>query len=222
MKHRQAAAWMAAAALTLGLAACGGSSGAGSSSTPTGQPETQPQTQTTATDGGSDLTAPGAQLKLGQSATVGWVPLSSYNASGAQKALKLKLTVEAIEKGTIDDFENIELDAAEQNSTPYYVKVKIESLDPTAPPSSDDPDVTVEGIDDRGQEQTSVTFLGEFPRCTDTEVPDAFSSGDSFESCLTYLLPGGGSIESVHWADGPAGAGEVTPYFEKPIVWEGS
>lgn len=37
-----------------------------------------------------------------------------------------------------------------------------------------------------------------------------------------YLMPGGGSIQKVQWDDGPAAAGQVTPYFEHPIVWAGS
>lgn len=34
-------------------------------------------------------------------------------------------------------------------------------------------------------------------------------------------MPGGGSIQKVEWNNGPAKANEVTPYFDKPIVWAG-
>jgi len=61
-------------------------------------------------------------------------------------------------------------------------------------------EVTVKGIergtiDDRGQEQGSVTFIGTFERCDDTQVPRPFKRGSSYDSCLTYLIPGGGSID---------------------------
>jgi hypothetical protein len=49
--------------------------------------------------------------------------------------------------------------------------------------------------------------------------PKQFVSGKTYESCLAYLIPGGGSIQKVQWGSGPAAANEVTPYFERPIVW---
>jgi hypothetical protein len=36
---------------------------------------------------------------------------------------------------------------------------------------------------------------------------------------MTYLIPGGGSIQSVKWGSGPNTANDVSPYFDKPIVW---
>ena len=53
----------------------------------------------------------------------------------------------------------------------------------------------------------------------DTSPPKPFANGKSYESCLTYLMPGGGSIQKVQWNSGPSKAGEVTPYFDDPIVW---
>ncbi len=47
-------------------------------------------------------------------------------------------------------------------------------------------------------------------------------TGKSYESCFAYLLPGGGSIQSVAWNDGPAPASGVSVYFDKPIVWAAS
>ena len=55
----------------------------------------------------------------------------------------------------------------------------------------------------------------------ETTVPKPLANGKSYDSCLTYLMPGGGSIQKVQWGDGPAAADQVTPYFDKPIVWAG-
>lgn len=71
----------------------------------------------------------------------------------------------------------------------------------------------MDGIDDRGQEQSSVTFFGTFDRCDDTSAPNPMKPGDSYESCLTYLVPGGGSIASAQWT----GSDE---YLDKPVVWK--
>jgi hypothetical protein len=49
-----------------------------------------------------------------------------------------------------------------------------------------------------------------------------FKDGKSYQGCLTYLMPGGGSIQQVQWNDGPAAADQVTPYFDHPVVWGGS
>ena len=77
----------------------------------------------------------------------------------------------------------------------------------------------VTAIDDRGQEQQSITFLGTFSRCDDPTPPKQFVSGKTYQSCLAYLIPGGGSIQKVQWDNGPAAANAVTPYFDRPIVW---
>jgi hypothetical protein len=130
-------------------------------------------------------------------------------------------TAASIQKGTLGDFKNVQLDSAEKQTTPYYVKVRVTNLGAT-PPAGNDPDVTFRAIDDRGQAQPSVTFLGTFSRCDDKQPPKPFKRGASYESCLTYLMPGGGSITSVHWNDGPLDGKTVSPYFEKPIVWKAS
>jgi hypothetical protein len=92
-------------------------------------------------------------------------------------------------------------------------------LSSTPPPKDSDPAITFTAIDDRGQDQQSITFLGTFSRCDDPMPPKQFVSGKTYQSCLAYLIPGGGSIQKVQWDNGPAAANQVTPYFERPIVW---
>jgi len=115
----------------------------------------------------------------------------------SKKTYKLDVTVLKIEQGTIGDFKSIELDAAQKKSTPYYVSVRVSNPGPEVPVKDDDPDVRFDGIDDRGQEQRSLTFIGTFERCDDKNAPTPFTNGKSYESCLVYLIPGGGSIQQV-------------------------
>jgi hypothetical protein len=222
MDHSRTAVLLTAAALAIGLAACGGSSSDGSSSPSTPSTSTPEKTASKPPTASGALTPPGTQLKVGQDATVGWVPFSEDSGTGAKEGIDVKATVVAIEKGTIDDFANVELEPEEENSVPYYVKVKVEAVGSTEPPEDEEPDIGFDAIDDRGQEQSSVTFLGEFDRCPEGEMPRPFTNGASYESCLTYLMPGGGSIAKVQWNDGPSEANELTPYYDEPIVWEGS
>ena len=241
MKPGRIAAWAITAIAVPGLAACsgtssGGSSPANASSSPaasTGSPTpTQAgQSQGGQSQGGSQsaaqgqtaasgsLTPPGTHLAFGGAATVGWVPPSQDTGNGAHKGLKLQVTVLSIQKGTMADFRNVELSGNQRRSTPYYVQLRVTALSNASVPKDSDPAITFTAIDDRGQEQQSITFLGTFSRCDDPTPPKQLVSGKTYQSCLAYLIPGGGSIQKVQWDNGPAAANAVTPYFDRPIVW---
>jgi hypothetical protein len=230
MKPGRIAAWAIAAVAVPGLAACSGTSSGSSPASPGSSPaaSTSSQAQSPAasqpaaqgqTAGSGSLTPPGTHLAFGGPGTVGWVPPSQDTGNGAHQGLKLQVTVVSIQKGTMADFRNIELNANERKATPYYVQLRVTALGSTPPPKDSDPAITFTAIDDRGQEQQSVTFLGTFARCDDPFPPKQFVSGKTYQSCLTYLIPGGGSIQKVQWDNGPAAANQVTPYFERPIVW---
>jgi hypothetical protein len=242
MKPGRIAFWAMTAMVVPGLAACGASSSGASSqggggsqaasspsaSSPSASsqgastPSHSQSGASTQTGGSGGLTAPGTHLGVGRSATVAWVPPSEASGQGAHKGIKLQVTVVSIVKGTMADFQNVDLNASQRKSTPYYVTVRVTALSGTAPPKNSDPAITLQAIDDRGQQQQSITFLGTFSRCDDPFPPKPFVNGKSYQSCLAYLMPGGGSIQKVQWDDGPAAANQVTPYFEKPIVWGGS
>jgi len=202
-------------ALGLGLAGCGGGSGSSEPKAPatatTGPSETT-TTATTTTTAAGGLTKPGAKLKLGETAHVTFKPLNAPATS--KKTYKLDVAVLKIEKGSIaDDFKNVDLDADQKASTPYYVSVRVTNPGTEVPVKSDDPDIRFDGIDDRGQEQGSVTFFGTFERCDDAEAPTPFGHGESYESCLVYLIPGGGSIVQENWSGSDA-------YVLKPVAWK--
>jgi len=234
MKPGRIAAWAIAAVAVPGLAACSGSSPASSGSSPaasssagTSSPAQSPAQSPTGsqpaaqgrTAGSGSLTPPGTRLALGGPATVGWVPPSQDLGTGAHKGIKLQVTVVSIQKGTMADFRNVELNGTQRNSTPYYVQLRVTALSNASVPKDSDPAITFTAIDDRGQEQQSITFLGTFSRCDDPTPPKQFVSGKTYQSCLAYLIPGGGSIQKVQWDNGPAAANQVTPYFDRPIVW---
>jgi hypothetical protein len=219
-------AWSAGAVLALGLAACGGSTSGGTAAPATsGAPQSAAAAATApAASGGSSapagaggLTPPGTHLALGQDATVGWVP--EGGGEGAHAGLKLQVDVLSIARASMSDFKNVDLTGAQKSDTPYYVRLRIKALGAAPPKSDDDPAITFDAIDDRGQQQESVTFFGTFQPCDETTPPKPFTAGKSYSSCLVYLMPGGGSIQKVQWADGPSGSDGLTPYFEKPVVW---
>jgi hypothetical protein len=207
--------------LMLGVAACGsGGSGSGASapaSAPAGAPAAQ-ASSTKVAKAGRALTPPGTKLGFRQQATVGWVPPSTQALTAGHAAVPLQVVVEGIEKGTLADFKNVQLNSKERSATPYYVNVRVTKLGQGGG-GTENPALAFRAIDDRGQAQSSVTFIGDFQRCDDALPPKPFSKGKTFETCLTYLLPGGGSISEVDWNDGPAAPHSVSDYFEKPVVW---
>ncbi len=231
MKPGRIAAWAIAAVAVPGLAACSGTSSGSSPASPsssaaagTNSPAQSPASSQPAqgqgqTAGSGSLTPPGTHLALGGPATVGWVPPSQDLGTGAHKGIKLQVTVVSIQKGTMADFRNVELNGNQRSSTPYYVQLRVTALSNATVPKDSDPAVTFTAIDDRGQEQQSITFLGTFSRCDDPTPPKQLVSGKTYQSCLAYLIPGGGSIQKVQWDNGPAAANAVTPYFDRPIVW---
>ena len=228
MKPGRMAAWAVTATALPVLAACGGSGGSAANQPTSAAPpasSSAPQTPATpsssatgngsATAGGK-LTPPGTHLAFGREAIVGWDP------DDTGKVFRMQVTVVSIAKGSIaKDFRNVTLDAKEKASTPYYVTLKIKALGSNLHTDSTHPSISFNAIDDRGQEQGSVTFFGTFERCDDPEMPKPFTAGKSFTACLTYLMPGGGSIKSITWTEGPHKTNDVTPYFENPVVWGG-
>lgn len=234
MKPGRTAAWVITATALPVLAACSGgtSSGnapAGGTTTGGNQPATsapaqsaqsQPaQSQSAAPATGADgLTPPGTHLTFGKTAIVGWVP-QAEDGVGAHKGIKMQVTVESIQKGTLADFANVDLDAKEKKDTPYYVTLRLTELQNAPVPQDSDPAITFTAIDDRGQDQESITFLGTFQRCNEVSAPKTLVSGKSYTTCMTYLIPDGGSIQSVKWDSGPSAANDVSAYFDKPIVW---
>jgi hypothetical protein len=182
-------------------------------------PATTPAAETTteADDGGGATagggrTAPGTTLKVGETAHVTYKPLS---ATDEKNLFQVDATALKIEKGSIDDFENISLDADQKASTPYYVTVKIENTGAEIPlgDQEGDPDLKFGAVDDRGQEQPSITFIGDFERCEDTDAPKPFAKGKSYESCLAFLVGGDGSITEVRWKGSDK-------YILDPVVWK--
>ena len=117
MKPGRIAAWAIAAVAVPGLAACSGTSSGGSpaSSASSSAAGTSSPAQSQA----GSLTPPGAHLAFGGPATVGWVPPSQDTGTGAHHGIKLRVTVVSIQKGTMADFRNVELNGNERNSTPY-------------------------------------------------------------------------------------------------------
>jgi hypothetical protein len=129
MKPGRIAAWTITAMAVPGLAACSASSSGGTSTTagisspaasspaaPNSAAQSQAAQSQAAAHGqtAGRLTPPGTHLAFGGEATVGWVPPSQDTGNGAHQGIKLRVTVVSIQKGTMADFRNVELNANER------------------------------------------------------------------------------------------------------------
>jgi hypothetical protein len=215
---------ISAALVTLGIAACGGSSGNSSSSSSTAAaPSTASatsaavaattsasSTSASAPDSAGGVAAPGTKLAIGKTAIVGYRDPSDFSDKPATQ--RLQVTVTSIAKGSLADFKGVQLDAAQKASTPFYVKVRITNVGPGNVTAKDsDPSVQIQGIDSTGQAQQSVTFIGDFPRCDSVTAPTPMTRGKAFQTCLTFLIPGG--IKAAAYTG-------TSQYESSPVTWK--
>src|SRR5689334_1723611 len=180
------------------LAGCGGSTKTVTERVATPAAATTPAAETTTTDAATTptatsggLTAMGSTLKIGDPAVI------AYDDATNHKKSRIQVTPVKIEKGTIDDFKNIDLDGKQKSSTPYYVTMKVKNVG-KGDLSGTDPASFIDGVDDRGQEQSNIIFFGTFDRCN-SDKAKSLKPGESYSSCLAYLIAGGGSIVGMRW-----------------------
>jgi hypothetical protein len=208
------AAALAAAVLAAGVAACGSSSSS-SSATSAAAPSAVSSSTTASTASAAATTSasssggtakPGTKLSVGQSVKVNYSPAGSTDKS---KASTLLVTVQSFDKGSLSDFNGIQLDANEKASTPTYVKVHVSNLGP-ASVDVDGTAAAIEGVDNTGNNQSSVTFIGTFPKCPDAASTKPLATGKAYDDCLTFLVPGGISKVSYNG---------TSDYIDSPVTW---
>jgi hypothetical protein len=214
-----------AALLVSGITGCGGSTSKSSTSSSTasvgttGAASAPSATASASSATGSStnptpasaagLAAPGAKLAVGKSAVVAYQAASDFSDKPTKQ--RLQVTVNSIVKGSLADFKGIKLDAAQRAGIPFYVKVRIKNVGPGDISARDnDPSVEIEGIDSTGQAQQGVSFIGDFPRCNETGPPTPMTRGKGFDTCITFLVPGG--ITAAAYTG-------TSDYVSSPVTW---
>jgi hypothetical protein len=204
MGNLRSVIWLCAASVALAATGCGGGSASSSSSSPAASPST-PAGGSTTTAGG--ITKAGAKLAVGQTATMPYQ--SPDSVSNAAPPFRAQVTVMSITKASLSDFKGVQLDATQKAGTPYYVRFKITNV---GNGDLGNPGGAISGVDNTGQDASSVTFLGSFPPCDSKVPPKPFTHGKTWSACSVYLVPGG--INAVRYN------GFVTSYIESPVTWK--
>ena len=181
----------------LALAGCGGSTKTVTQRVATPPAATTTAAETATTDAATPAATSGGLTPMGSTLKIGDPALIAYDDATNHKKSRIQVTPVKIEKGTIDDFKNIDLDGKQKSSTPYYVTMKVKNVG-KGDLSGTDPASFIDGVDDRGQEQNNIIFFGTFDRCNSDDAK-RLKPGESYSSCLAYLIAGGGSIVGMRW-----------------------
>jgi hypothetical protein len=193
----RAVAPMIATVVALGLAACsssGGDSSAKASASPT---------STISVPSGVSLTDEGSTLSFGQSATV-------IFAANQKRGSTIEVSVKKAVKGSVSDFKRFILDDPyKKKADYYYVYVTVKNVgegDVGGVP------VPLWGVNAKNVLLPAVNFTTHFAKCPSKPLPAKFAAGASFSTCLVYLSPNHGTLESVSY--------RPTQAFN-PITWTG-
>ncbi|MCE6998625.1 hypothetical protein LZG04_28070 [Saccharothrix sp. S26] len=197
-------------ALALLLSACGGSTSGTAVTAATTEASTETTssaaaksstTTTTAKDAPvGDVTAPGAELKVGERAVVPF----KY---GTDKNGTIALTVTAIEKG-----DNADLAAFGEKAkgiTPYYIRVTVENVGGTDLAYSS-VSLRAVGADGKG---TGVIITGETKQCaSESAKKDFTTAGAKYETCVLQGAREGSAVAGAEYNKGDG-------YDKSPITW---
>jgi hypothetical protein len=196
------------------LAGCGGSSGSSSSASDQASPGSSSSASSSSSAQSSPPQAstggvakPGASFAVGQAATVNFIPPTQNTKT---PVTRLRVTVRSIQKGTLDDFKNVQLDAQQKAGTPTYVQVRIDNVG-SQPAKSDTAAADIEGVDNTGETEQSLTIIGDFARCNDPSSEKPIAPGQSLQTCLIFLVPGG--ITKVAYTG-------TEDYISSPVTWK--
>lgn len=206
---------VSAVVMTLMLGACGSSGGSSSSASTSsagaaavGSSSATSTSTATNSAAKSGITAPGTGLSVGQTATVTYTPLTS---SGTGKPRTLKVTVASLRTGSSADLKGVDLSGAPKGALPQYATVTVTNLGPLSIDVDGTSDA-IQGIDHGGNQQSPVSFIGDFPPCDQNSSTTPVAVGASFHTCLTYLVSGG--ITKVAWTG-------TDDYMNSPVTWSG-
>ncbi len=195
-----------ATAAGLALAGCssGGAEPEADASTSVSASPTESPTADVSVPEGVEVTAQGTDLSFGDPAVVAFEP-------DQIRSTLLEMTVTKAREGSIDDFKGFVLDDPYKREANYfYVDVTVENVGESNVGGAPIP---LWGVNGDNTLLPPVNFTTEFKKCPSQPLPKQFKAGDSVETCLVYLSPDKGTLESLSFRPDQA--------FD-PIEWTGT
>jgi hypothetical protein len=188
-------------ALALAVTGCGASEK--KSPAPKAEPTPELPTGNVKVPAGITLTKAGTVLKFTEPALVAYQP-------NTQRSSVLRLSVDSVQTGRISDFAGYQLDAQTKRSRPYYVRVSVKNVGTGDLSRSAIP---LLAVDNRNALIQPSSFNNTFTRCPSRPLPSPFTAGKQLTACLVYIIPSGGTLDSMSYRPLQA--------FE-PITWKGT
>lgn len=208
----------------LAFSACNDDDATSGSDDPTSESTTEATTsdsptETTTTEStesspgalGGDVTAPGTELAIGDTAVL---PLTY----GTEGTATVEVKVVGITEGTSADLEAAQVDDA-ADYTPFYIKVEMKILE-VGPagfggytPGSD-----FDGLTGNTKAGSLIVF-GDFAPCDDGGFEHDAKAGDTAPGCVPALTTKGSKVDGVQFSGGPDDAG-YDQFDGKPVVWK--
>ena len=166
-------------------------------------PQERPDASTTPTVALEDAgTAPGTDLRFGESAVLVWKPQAEVTG-------ELELSVDGVSEQDQSVFDGWVRDEAMAASRPYFVSITATNVGESDLGAQAVP-LYLRGED--GALGAPWTLGGAFTQCQSGPLPDPFPAGTAVEMCLVYLVPDGGRIRDMVF--------EPTEGYD-PITWTG-
>ncbi len=220
MKLRTITTAAAAGLALLALAAC---SGPADEPTPTETPDVEvtesaspsPDAEETETEISlpGDLTPPGTELKVGDTATVLW----NHYEHGA---ITLDVTVDTVRTGSLDELREAGVSddtmAQIDGYTPYYIDFTIVKADLSQGEIVYSSANEVRAVNSKGADLVSLTLFGRYEPCNSGSFAAGVDEGEPQTSCVIYLVPGGQEFGAATWS------AYDTPYARydgEPVLW---
>jgi len=194
-----------AAALALGgCSSEGATKDAGSSSSDAASSSASPSPSSTVpVPEGTDLTEQGSKLAFGDTGTVIFEPSQG-------RGTVLQLTVKSVEQGSLDDFKGFILDDSyKQKASYYYATVTVKNV---GEGDVGGVGVPLWGVNSANTLLPAVNFTTSFKPCSSKPLPKSFPKGSTLSTCLVYLSPDKGKLESVSYRPSQA---------FNPVTWTG-
>ena len=148
------------------------------------------------------LTMQGADLDLGDTATVAWEPRKQVVGA-------LDITVRRLERARLEALSAFRLEPAQRRSSLFYVRGSVRNVGDTDLAGVGIPLYVVDGHDTLIEAQT---IAATFKPCPSAPLPKPFKTGRRASFCLLYLVPEQGSLERVSF--------RPTQEYD-PITWNG-
>jgi len=193
-----------AAALALG--GCSSDSGGGKTARATSSassPTSPSPSSTVKVPETASLTDQGSRLSFGDAAQV------IYEAT-RKRGTVLDIKVASVKKGSLADFRGFILDDTyKKKASYYYARVQVKNI---GEGDIGGVGVPLWGVNAKNVLLPAVNFTTSFAKCPSRPLPKRFGPGDSLSTCLVYLSPDRGELESVSYRPSQA---------FNPITWTG-